>query len=61
MKLIRVTQLPMDFPFSIQTLYNWHYKNKHPGLLVKLSGSLCIDMDKLDEIITTKEPNEKAV
>ena len=51
----------MDFPFTIQTLYNWHYKNKYPGFLVKLAGSLCVDMDKIDDIITIKEPNEKAV
>ena len=61
MKLIRVTELPTDFPFTIQTLYNWHYKNKYPGFLVKLAGSLCVDMDKIDDIITIKEPNEKAV
>ena len=58
MKLVRVTQLPADFPFKVQTLYTWHYKNKYPGLLVKFAGSLCVDMDRITDAIESKE--EKA-
>jgi len=57
MKLVRVTKLPEDFPFKIQTLYCWHYKNKYPGLLVKMAGSLCVDMDRMSDIVKPKEVN----
>jgi len=60
MKLVRVTKLPEDFPFKIHTLYCWHYKNKYPGLLVKMAGSLCVDMDRLEEIISVKDQAKAA-
>jgi len=60
MNLVQIKDLPADFPFKIGTLYQWHHHNKHPGLLVKYSGKLCIDMDKLENIVIVKELNEKA-
>jgi len=59
MKLIPVRELPQDFPFKVGTLYQWHHHNKHPGLLVKYSGKLCVDMDRINEIIVVPE-NKKA-
>ena len=61
MNLKRIKDLPPDFPVTTGTLYQWHHHKKFPGVLVKFSGKLCIDLDRLDEIITVKESNEKAV
>ena len=60
MNIKRLIYLPKDFPVPIRTLYNWHSINKFPGLFVKIGGNLCIDMDRIEEIITRKEPTEKA-
>ena len=60
MNLVQIKDLPKDFPFKIGTLYQWHHHKKFPGVLVKFSGKLCIDMDRVEEIITRPE-NKKVV
>jgi len=60
MNLKRIKDLPSDFPVTTGTLYQWHHHKKFPGVLVKFSGKLCIDMDRVEEIITRPE-NKKVV
>ena len=53
-----VKDLPEDFPFTIGTLYQWHHHNRYPGVLIKVAGKLCVDMDRIGELVVSKE--EKA-
>ena len=61
MRLIRIKELPHEYPVKISTLYAWHHYNKYPGLFAKVGGLLCVDMDKIDGIVTIKKPNDKSV
>ena len=33
-------------PFSLGTLYNWHYTKKYPALLVKVGNRVFLDLDE---------------
>jgi hypothetical protein len=50
MKLIRIKDLPKDFPVKIGTLYKWHHFGRYPDLLVKFGGGLCIDEDQISSM-----------
>ena len=49
-KLLRVSTV-VDLPVVKSTLYKWRHVNKFPGLFVKLSGALFVDLDALNTII----------
>jgi len=55
MKLVRIKELPPEIPVKISTLYAWHHYNKYPGLFVKVGGFLCVDMEKIQDIMTIKK------
>jgi len=59
MKLIAIKDLPLDFPVKIGTLYLWHHQGKYPDLLVKFGGRVCIDEDRLPEVVTKKPSRTK--
>ena len=48
--LLRVSKA-VDLPVVKSTLYKWRHVNKFPGLFVKLSGALFVDLDALNTII----------
>lgn len=50
--LLRVSKVkPDELPVVKSTLYKWRHINRFPGLFVKLSGALFVDLDALQEII----------
>jgi len=54
MKLVRVKDLPKDFPIKLSTLYKWHHYGKYPKLLVKFGG-LCLDMDEIENTVKRRD------
>jgi len=38
-------------PVPVGTLYQWHSKNRYPGLLVKVGGKLFFDLEKWGFIV----------
>ena len=50
--LVRISKSDKDprVPFRPSTLYKWMHTNKYPGLFVKLSGSVFVDLDRLGKI-----------
>jgi hypothetical protein len=48
--LLRVSKA-VGLPVVKSTLYKWRHINRFPGLFVKLSGALFVDLDALNRVI----------
>jgi hypothetical protein len=48
--LVRVSQAH-NLPFKPATLYKFHHVGKFPEIFVKISGSLVVDIDQLEQLI----------
>lgn len=52
LRLKRVSKIePGELPFQKSTFYRWRHLRKFPGLFVKCSGGLFVDLDELDKVI----------
>lgn len=48
--LVKVSKAD-GLPFKPSTLYKWHHTRKFPAIFVKISGSLFVDLDRLEQLI----------
>lgn len=56
LRVSKMKKLPPDKkpPFEPTTFYKWNHLGKFPQLFIKISGTLFIDLDALDELIESK-------
>lgn len=57
--LIRVSKAD-GLPFKPATFYKWHHVQKYPEIFVKISGSLFVDLDRLEELINASRGRREA-
>jgi hypothetical protein len=58
--LVRVSKAE-GLLFKPQTFYKWFHLKKHLEIFVKLSGSLFVDLDRLEQLIDASRGQRKGV